>query len=67
MSGWGLRRAQWIKSLIEDLGVNLAGVEMIIRMSLRMEALEEEVEALRRRVTEEHAAPEAPNSRKRRG
>ena len=36
----------WIKSLIEDLGVNLAGVEVIIRMSRRMVELEQEVQQL---------------------
>ncbi|MBM3939856.1 MAG: MerR family transcriptional regulator [SAR202 cluster bacterium] len=62
-----VRRAQWIKSLIEDLGVNLAGVEMIIRMSLRTEALEREVEMLRRRLASESEAPARENPKQKRG
>lgn len=41
-----VQRLLWIKSLIEDLGVNLAGVEVIIRMSRRMVELEQEVQQL---------------------
>ena len=41
-----VQRLLWIKSLIEDLGVNLAGVEVIIRMSLKIAELEREVQQL---------------------
>ena len=40
----------WIKSLMEDLGVNLAGVEVIIRMSRRITQLEREVQRLTARM-----------------
>jgi len=44
-----------IKTLIDDLGVNLAGVEVIIRMAGRMTAMEQEMNELEekiRRITE---------------
>ncbi|HEY8475812.1 MAG TPA: MerR family transcriptional regulator [Chloroflexota bacterium] len=43
-----LQRAQQIKRLIDDLGVNLAGVEVILQLMARLRALEEELERLRR-------------------
>src|SRR3954471_16433084 len=43
-----IRRAQQIRRLIEDLGVNLAGVEVILQLTERIRDLEEEVQALRR-------------------
>ncbi len=42
-----VQHARWIKSLIDDLGINLAGVEVIMRMSARMEQLEREADELR--------------------
>ena len=48
-----VQRAQWIRSLIEDLGINLAGVEVIIRMSQRIQRLEQEV----RRLEEQQGIP----------
>jgi|SRR5581483_1987651 len=42
-----LQRAQYIKRLIEDLGVNLAGVEVILRLTERLRVLEEENQRLR--------------------
>jgi MerR family transcriptional regulator/heat shock protein HspR len=39
-----------VQRLIDELGVNLAGAEVIIDMSNRLRALEEENEALRREV-----------------
>ena len=39
-------RARWIKSLIDDLGINLAGVDVIIRMSNRMAELEHRIQEL---------------------
>lgn len=41
-----VQRARWIRSLIDDLGINLAGVDVIIRMSARMAELEGKVEEL---------------------
>ena len=42
-----IERAQQIKRLIEDLGVNLAGVEVIMKLTERMREMELELEALR--------------------
>ena len=42
-----IERAQQIKRLIEDLGVNLAGVEVIIRLTERLRDLERDNETLR--------------------
>ena len=41
-----IRRAQQVRRLIEDLGVNLAGVEVILRLTERIRALEAQVEQL---------------------
>ena len=43
-----IRRAQQIRRLIEDLGVNLAGVEVILQLTERIRDLEEEIQELRR-------------------
>ena len=40
-------RLRHIQRLIQDLGVNLAGVEVIIRMNERVRGMEEEMERLR--------------------
>jgi MerR family transcriptional regulator/heat shock protein HspR len=45
-----LERIRQVQGLIEDLGVNLAGAEVIIDMSARLRALEEENQALRREL-----------------
>src|SRR6266508_5344700 len=42
-----IERAQHIKRLIEDLGVNLAGVDVIMRLTERVKQLEQELERLR--------------------
>ncbi len=39
-----------VKTLIEDLGVNLAGVEVIMRMGQRMVEMEREIQELQDRV-----------------
>ena len=39
-----------IKTLVEDLGVNLAGVEVILRMMQRMDQLQNQVETLESEV-----------------
>lgn len=41
-----IERLLRIKSLIEDLGVNLAGVEVTMRMAIRMESMEKQIERL---------------------
>lgn len=40
-------RLRQVQRLINDLGVNLAGVEVILRMNERMQAMEQEIKALR--------------------
>jgi MerR family transcriptional regulator/heat shock protein HspR len=42
-----IERAQQIKRLIEDLGVNLAGVEVIMKLTERMREMEQEIDSLR--------------------
>mgnify|MGYP005830116807 CR=1 FL=1 len=42
-----VRRAQQIRRLIDELGVNLAGVEVILNMSDRMVEMEREMNQLR--------------------
>ncbi len=41
-----IRRAQQVRRLIEDLGVNLAGVDVIMRLTERIRSLEAQVEHL---------------------
>ncbi len=43
-----VERLRRIKTLMDDLGVNLAGVEVIMRMSGRMIEMEREMEEMRR-------------------
>ncbi|HZU07857.1 MAG TPA: MerR family transcriptional regulator [Chloroflexota bacterium] len=45
-----LQRAMQIKRLIEDLGVNLAGVEVIMRLTDRLRQQEAEIAELRQRL-----------------
>lgn len=45
-----LDRIRQVQRLIDELGVNLAGAEIIISMSARLRALEDENETLRRDV-----------------
>ena len=45
-----LDRIRQVQRLIDELGVNLAGAEVIIDMSARLKALEEENDLLRREV-----------------
>ncbi len=47
-----VRRARRIKSLMDDLGINLAGVEVIMRMQARMMELDRRVQELERRLLE---------------
>jgi MerR family transcriptional regulator, heat shock protein HspR len=45
-----IERVRQVQRLIDELGVNLAGAEVIIDMSKKLRDLEEENEALRREV-----------------
>lgn len=45
-----ISRARWIKSLMEDLGINLAGVEVLMRMQARLVELESQVRRLEERL-----------------
>jgi MerR family transcriptional regulator/heat shock protein HspR len=42
-----IARMRQIQRLVNDLGVNLAGVEVILRMSEKMQAMEAELQRLR--------------------
>lgn len=46
-----LEQAQLIKRWIEEFGVNLAGVEVMLRMRARIDELQHELEELRAEVT----------------
>ena len=58
-----LERAQQIKRLIEDLGVNLAGVEVIMHLTERMREMERELEQLRAQVKVTRGRTSAARSR----
>ena len=45
-----VERVQRIRGLIDDLGVNLAGVEVVIKLLDRLEQAEEEKDELRGRI-----------------
>jgi MerR family transcriptional regulator/heat shock protein HspR len=45
-----IRRAQQVRRLIEDLGVNLAGVDVIMRLTERIKNLEAQVEQLQQEL-----------------
>jgi len=57
-----VERAQQIKRLIEDLGVNLAGVEVIIRLTEKLRMLEHENEQLRGELAETRARAARPRA-----
>jgi MerR family transcriptional regulator/heat shock protein HspR len=48
---YDLERVRQIRRLTEDLGVNLAGVEVIMRLTDRIRELESEIDHLRRRMS----------------
>ncbi|MCH8190390.1 MAG: helix-turn-helix transcriptional regulator [Chloroflexi bacterium] len=58
-----VERLRQIRRLTDDLGLNLAGVEIIIRMTDRIAEMDEEMEAMRRRL--EAANLRLPNRRSR--
>ncbi len=45
-----IERLKRIKTLMNDLGVNLAGVEVIIRMSQRMIEMEHQIQEMEERI-----------------
>jgi MerR family transcriptional regulator/heat shock protein HspR len=45
-----IARLRQVQRLMNDLGVNLAGVEVIIRMNEKMQAMESEMEELRNQI-----------------
>ncbi len=45
-----IARLLQVQRLMADLGVNLAGVEVILRMNERMQQMEAEMEALRQQI-----------------
>ena len=59
-----VERLHKISRLIDDLGVNLAGVEVILRMGERMEKIQREMESLEaQRASEMQAMREALRAR----
>ena len=64
-SGLDVQRARWIRSLIDDLGINLAGVEVIMRLRARMDELERTVEALTAELRQTKSETSQPQSRRR--
>ena len=45
-----IEKLRRIKTLVDDLGVNLAGVEVIMRMAERMSEMEREIGDLQKRI-----------------
>jgi MerR family transcriptional regulator, heat shock protein HspR len=45
-----IARLRQVQRLMNDLGVNLAGVEVILRMNEKMQAMESEMEELRQQL-----------------
>jgi MerR family transcriptional regulator, heat shock protein HspR len=45
-----IARLRQVQRLMNDLGVNLAGVEVILRMNEKLQAMESEMEELRQQV-----------------
>ena len=58
-----IERAQQIKRLIEDLGVNLAGVEVIMKLTERMREMEQEIETLKGQVAQKRRSASAESAR----
>ena len=61
-----IERVRQIRRLTDDLGVNLAGVEVILRLTDRIRELEAEIERLRSARTQERPVhkPTAPPSQR---
>jgi MerR family transcriptional regulator, heat shock protein HspR len=45
-----VERLRHIKTLIDDLGINLAGVEVVLKLMERLASLQREMESLRRQT-----------------
>src|SRR3712207_210664 len=58
-----IQRALQIKRLVEDLGVNLAGVEVIMRLTDRLREQETELQELRTRLEQGPLAARTPPGR----
>ena len=58
-----IERAQQIKRLIEDLGVNLAGVEVIMKLTERMREMEHEIELLKGQLAQKRRGATAESAR----
>ena len=58
-----IERAQQIKRLIEDLGVNLAGVEVIMKLTERMRDMEQEIESLKGQLGQKRRGATAESAR----
>lgn len=52
-----IRRAQQVRRLVEDLGVNLAGAEVIMRLTERIRALEHQIEQLQQNLNSRNERP----------
>lgn len=52
-----IHRAQQVRRLVEDLGVNLAGVEVILRLTERIRALERQIEQLQQSLQSRNERP----------
>jgi MerR family transcriptional regulator/heat shock protein HspR len=55
-----LERIRRVKALTEEMGVNLAGAEVALKLMGRIEQLEEEVQRLTREVGRLQAQPRTP-------
>jgi MerR family transcriptional regulator/heat shock protein HspR len=52
-----IRRAQQVRRLVEDLGVNLAGAEVIMRLTERIRTLEYQIEQLQQALNSQIERP----------
>ena len=55
-----IERVQQIQRLVADLGVNLAGAEVILRMSEKLQQMEREAEVLREQLRQQDRRLPAP-------
>ena len=46
-----IQRLRRIRTLMDELGVNLAGVEVIFKLLARMEVMQQQIENLRREIS----------------
>ncbi len=61
-----IERLRRIKTFTEDMGVNLAGAEVALKLMARIEELEQEVKSLSATVEELQQRPSAPGADTRR-